>query len=634
LEYSYSLGAISTLVEGTEPRKSNAWLMEVLPPNEGGGLKSLTLLANLILDDIGNRVGISTLFDKKTVEERVKSEGDSFLTISLAKFAKDFERSLDRGFVDHDLFKGFSFKGSLPRFLGGFFDLIFDRGTGVLLSKPSIDSIYSIRQFSGMWSKIERDCTPERIAAAFDDYYESEAAVKLADKNLTPQEIEDFERICRLIYSGLFTDLDRKIYNGEAVPKHGPGSTADNTLGNKKYYWSTWTERLEFLFPAREFLSSSYSLSSEHGLHWLTPGQEPPVKVITVPKTMKTPRLIAKEPVHMQYVQQALLEMIVDGFQRDDILRKFVSFEDQEPNRYLAHEGSVDNTALATLDLSAASDRVSNQLVIRMTSLWPSLQEGLQACRSRSADVNGSVIRLAKYASMGSALCFPVEAMVFLALIFLGIEKKLGHRLTIKDVKSLDGQVRVFGDDMIVPVDCVQEVITTLEGFGLSVNRDKSFWTGKFRESCGKEYYSGYDVSIVKLRSDIPTRPTHVQEIVSLSAFRNQAQNLDLHSTVETLDRWISKLIPYPFVLETSPVVGRVPLDGIYDVTHWDSKLFRPLVRGVKVDARLPIDRLDSGPALLKFFLKRGILPSEEGHLERAGRPSTVRLKAGRYQPY
>jgi len=596
-------------------------------------LKSLTLLAELILNDIGDRVGISTLLDNNTVKKRIDDEGDSFLTITLAKFSKDFERGLDRGFVDHDLFKGFSFKGRLPRFLGGFFDLIFDRGTGVLLSEPSIDSIYSIRQFSGMWSKIERDCTPERIAAAFDDYYESEVAVKLSDAALLPQEIEDFERVARLLYKDLFSELDRKIYSGEVIPKHGPGSTADGTLGNKKYHWSTWTERLEFLFPAREFLASSYSLSFDHALNWLTPGQEPPVKVITVPKTQKTPRLIAKEPVHMQYVQQALLEAIVEGFERDDILSRFISFDDQEPNRYLAHEGSVDGT-LATLDLSAASDRVSNQLVLRMTSLWPSLQEGLQACRSRTADVNGEVIRLAKYASMGSALCFPVEAMVFLTLIFMGLEKKLGHRLTVKDIKFFDGQVRVFGDDMIVPIDYVQEVITTLERFGLSVNRDKSFWAGKFRESCGKEYYRGYDVSIVKLRSDIPTRPTHVQEVVSLSSFRNQAQSLSLFGTVETLDRWISKLIPYPYVLETSPVVGRVPLDGIYDVTHWDKKLHRPLVRGVRVDARLPIDRLDSGPALLKFFLKRGILPSEEGHLERAGRPSTVRLKAGRYLPY
>jgi len=596
-------------------------------------LKSLTLLAELILNDLGDRVGISTLLDNNTVKKRVEEEGDSFLTITMAKFSKDFERSLDRSFVDHDLFKGFSFLGGLPRFFGGFFDLIFDRGTGALLDNPSIEAIYSIRQFSGMWSKIERDCTPYRVAAAFDEYFSSEEAVKIADRTLLPHEYEDFERISRLLYTNLFTHLDRKIYNGDVVPKHGPGSTADGTLGNKKFYWRTWTERLEFLFPAREFLSPSISLSFEHDLEWLTPGQEPPVKVITVPKTMKTPRLIAKEPVHMQYVQQALLESIVEGFQRDDILRKFVSFEDQEPNRYLAHEGSV-SSDLATLDLSAASDLVSNQLVLRMTNLWPSLQEGLQACRSRSADVNGKIVRLAKYASMGSALCFPVEAMVFLTLIFLGIERGLGHRLTIKDLKSFDGQVRVFGDDMIVPIDYVHEVIAILERFGLSVNRDKSFWTGKFRESCGKEYYSGYDVSIVKLRSDIPTRPTHVQEIVSLSSFRNQAQSLSLFGTVETLDRWISKLIPYPKVLETSPVVGRVSLDGIYDVTHWDSRLQRPLVKGVTVEARLPIDRLDSGPALLKFFLKRGILPSEEGHLERAGRPSTVRLKAGRYQPF
>jgi len=64
-------------------------------------LKSLTLLAELILNDLGDRVGISTLLDNNTVKKRVEEEGDSFLTITMAKFSKDFERSLDRSFVDH-----------------------------------------------------------------------------------------------------------------------------------------------------------------------------------------------------------------------------------------------------------------------------------------------------------------------------------------------------------------------------------------------------------------------------------------------------------------------------------------------------------------------------------------------------
>jgi len=596
-------------------------------------LKSLTLLAHMVLDDIGDRVGISTSRDKELVTRRVESEGFSFLTITLANFSKDFERSLDLGFVTHDLFKGFTFTSSLPRFLGGFFELIFDRGTGVLLPEPSIDSIYSIRQFTGMWSKIKSDCTPKRNAAAFAEYFESEIAVKEADAARTSSDYSDYAHVARLLFSDLFSRLDKIIYDGETVPKHGPGSTADDTLGNKKYLWTTWTDRLEYLFPARDFLSPTLSLVNEDALNWHAPGQEEPVKVITVPKTLKTPRIIAKEPVHMQYVQQGLLEVIVENLHRDDILSRFIRFDDQEPNQFLAMEGSLSGD-LATLDLSAASDRVSNQLVIKMTDLWPSLSEGLQACRSRTADVNGKVVRLAKYASMGSALCFPVEAMVFLTIVFLGIQRSQGTRLTKETIKGFDGRVRIYGDDIIIPVEYVQDVVATLTSFGLKVNSSKSFWTGKFRESCGKEYYRGYDVSIVKLRNFLPTQRSHVEEVASLSAFRNQAQSLSLYRTVEHVDKLIKRLIPYPFVLDTSPVIGRVPLDGVYDVTHWDHEKQRPLVKGVAIQSILPRDILDDGPALLKFFLKRGILPSQVGHLERAGRPSSVRLKAGRYQPF
>lgn len=600
-------------------------------------MKSLTLLAHKVLEDLGDRVGIDTQRDQITVTSRLSDEGESFLMISLANFCKDFERSLDQEFVSHDLFLGFSRKGRLPRFLGGFFDLIFDRSSGVLLTEPSIDAIYSIRQFTGMWSKIKADCTPERDQKAFDEYFVSEQAVRSADANRTEADYLQFSRISHLLFGDIFQKLNF-VLSGMTpelipVPKHGPGSTADGTLGNKKYYWRTWTKRLEFLFPAGENLLPSFSYPQDE-IDWLDPGAEPPVKVITVPKNAKTPRIIAKEPVHMQYVQQALLEIIVELTHGDDTLREFIRFDDQEPNQFLAMEGSLSRD-LATLDLSAASDLVSNQLVLAMTSRWDFLSEALQAARSRSADVNGKTIRLAKYASMGSALCFPIEAFVFLTLIFVGIERGLERRLTKKDIRSFFGSVRVFGDDMIVPVDHVHEAVRTLEGFGLSVNAKKSFWSGSFRESCGKEYYRGYDVSIVKLRSFIPSRPTHVEEIVSFSAFRNLAQSHSLLNTVEWADRMIGRLIPYPFVLPTSSVIGRVHIDGATFASHkWSNRYHHPLVKGVKIHAPLPEDNLDGEAALLKFFLKRGNLPSQQGHLERAGRPSTVKLKAGWYRPY
>lgn len=591
-------------------------------------MKSLIILAESVLNDIEDWCGTSTSLDLKTVKRRVKEEGVSFLTITLANFGKDFQKSLDQGFVDRNLFHGFSWTGGLPRFLGGFLDLVFDRNSGRLLFEPSIVAIRAIRQFTLMWAKILLDCSDERIKAAFDEYIETEQSVKEADSRLTSEQLEDFRRIASLVFRDVFSSIDREIYEGNIIPKHGPGTTQDRTIGNRKFLWSTWTDRLEYLFPAREFLSTRFGLANSECINWLEPGQEPPVRVITVPKTLKTPRIIAIEPVHMQYVQQGLLEQFVEKIHEDDISGSFIRFNDQTPNQRAALKGSLDGS-LATLDLSAASDRVSNQLVRTMLEFWPHLFEAVDSTRSRKADVNGNVIRLAKFASMGSALCFPVESMVFITVALYGVEKGLKRRLTRKDLKSLTGSVRTFGDDIIVPVKFVHDVVDALSTFGLKVNVGKSYWTGRFRESCGKDYYAGFDVTPVKLRRGIPTRRQHAEEIVSLSSFRNQAYKLDLYRTADVCDRILESLIPYPAVGENSPVVGRHVDPSSIDVGRMCVNLQRPLVKGVKVDVTIGRDPLDDVPALLKFFLKRGPSPLSSDHLERAGRARSIRIKTG-----
>jgi hypothetical protein len=429
-------------------------------------------------------------------------------------------------------------------------------------------------------------------------------------------------------FGDVFAQVDREIYVGNIVPKHGPGATADKLSGNQKYLQTSWTERLERIFPHGEFLFPSWSHfidSSEVDL--LEPGSEIPVRVITVPKTQKTPRIIAVEPTCMQYTQQGILEKYVEAIERDDILSQLIGFRDQVPNQELAELGSSDGS-LATLDLSEASDRVSNQLVRLMVSDFPHLLEGLDATRSRKADVPGfGVIRLAKYASMGSALCFPIEATVFLIVVLLGIQDELRHRLSKYDISSLIGQVRIYGDDIIIPVDYVQSVVSKLQTFGFVVNADKSFWTGSFRESCGKEYYSGEDVSIVKVREALPTQRKHVREIISTVSLRNQMYYAGNWETVVMLDELLERIIPFPTVLPESPALGRHSFLGYFSEKEC-RYLQKPLVRAFVVNSRIPPSYLDGPGALLKCFLKRGEEPiADRKHLERAGRPEAVNIK-------
>jgi len=594
-------------------------------------LKSLMSLTQEVLKDLSTWCRISTTRDLETITRRVKDEGLSFLTITLPSFASDLQKGLDMGKVDHQLFQGFTFgRGGLPLFLGGFLDLIFDRGSGLLVDDPSVDAIFAIRQICLLHSKVALSCTPKRERKAIRGYIDCEKELKRNDAKLSTSTREDFARVSRLLWADVLSRVDKDIYDGNVVPKHGPGSTADGFRGNAKFKQREWTRRLEEYFPAGEYLFPNwghYDYNDPTSFSLLEPGNERPVKVITVPKTLKTPRIIAMEPTCMQYVQQGIMELLVDSISRSDNMGRVVGFDDQGPNQSMANRGSSDGS-LATLDLSEASDRVSNQLVRLMLQNHPHLARGVDACRSRKADVPGyGVQRLAKFASMGSALTFPIEAMVFTTCIFLGIEWGLRRPLTQRDVKSLRGQVRVYGDDIVVPVDFVHYVVSALETFGFRVNTGKSYWTGKFRESCGKEYYAGHDVSVVRVRQDLPALRTDVTEIVSTVSLRNQMYHRGLWRVAAFLDQWLGRIIPFPTVLPESPVLGRVSYLG-HETQKLHPTLHHPLVKGLVVSSTIPQNEIADSDALMKFFLKRGELPfADRNHFTHSGRPRTVGTK-------
>jgi hypothetical protein len=174
---------------------------EVLPLEREESLKSLNALQQVVLKELGTRCGTSTDRDQNTITARVEREGLSFLTITLPNFCKDFEKSLEQEFVDHDQFPGFARTGGLPRFLGGFLDLVFDRSSSRLLDQPSIDAIRSIRQITLMFGKIKIDCSEERINRAIKAYIKCEQDVRLSDLALSsePNRFEEFSKIGRLL---------------------------------------------------------------------------------------------------------------------------------------------------------------------------------------------------------------------------------------------------------------------------------------------------------------------------------------------------------------------------------------------------------------------------------------------------
>jgi hypothetical protein len=631
-------------------------------------VKSLTSLWSVTASELAVRCRTSAVRDIKTVTDRVEHEGVSFLAISLADFGKATEKWLDQGFVvpsDVPSFRKSRLTG-LPAFLSGFLGRVFDASSGVLFDEPDIEAIIALRQLTLMFSKIALSATgqlaqgsrgvvtPRREKRAMLGFIECEKEIRRTDSTLDPQFLGEFKAMSCLLFGELFDKWAREVHWGRVSPKHGPGAVADHLGSNAKYRLRSWTTRLEQVFPARDNLIPNHHFIDdlERDLNLLEPGSEVPVRVIAVPKTLKSPRVIAIEPAAMQYMQQGLYRSFLDVFREDGFLSHIIGFDDQTPNQRLAMEGSLSGE-LATLDLSEASDRVSYQHVRAMLENTPDLLQAVDSCRSRKADVPGhGIIRLSKYASMGSALCFPMEALVFTTLIFLGIQRESKTPLSrSKLIKLYRERVRVFGDDLIVPKEFVLSVVDELYLFGYKVNIGKSFWTGRFRESCGKEYFDGNDVSIVRVREALPTRRQDARGVISAVSLRNQLYMAGLWKSAAWMDDYLKKIIKiFPNVAPTSPLKGRFSFLG-FQTDKLHPTLHSPLTKGYYVKAKPPRDPLDGVGALHKCLLEVGVsgwfpkrnlrkprLPIDvanidDEHLERSGRPEHVDIKLGWRSP-
>jgi len=205
--------------------------------------------------------------------------------------------------------------------------------------------------------------------------------------------------------------------------------------------------------------------------------------VITVPKNAKIDRIIAIEPDLNLYVQKGFGAVI-----RNRLLKAGVNLNDQTINQCLARVGSCDGS-LATIDLSAASDTVSRAIVEQL--LPPDWLSALEQCRSPKGVLpSGETIIYQKFSSMGNGFTFELESLIFWALASALLDL-MGER---------DRRISVYGDDIIIPTYAVEPFIGLLSFCGFKTNERKSFWDGPFRESCGKHYFRGVDVTPFFLR--------------------------------------------------------------------------------------------------------------------------------------
>lgn len=198
-------------------------------------------------------------------------------------------------------------------------------------------------------------------------------------------------------------------------------------------------------------------------------------KVAFVPKTAVTHRTIAIEPLMNIYAQLGLGTVM-----RRKLRRVGIDLDDQSPNQRAAKLGSMTGS-LATIDLSSASDTVSRELVrLLLPDGWYSC---LDLVRSKIGLYEGEWLRYEKFSSMGNGYTFELETLIFWSLMF-----------AVCTELDIDTSVLVYGDDIVVPVAAYDLAEEVLSWAGFSFNKAKSFHTGPFRESCGKDYFNGIEV--------------------------------------------------------------------------------------------------------------------------------------------
>jgi hypothetical protein len=172
----------------------------------------------------------------------------------------------------------------------------------------------------------------------------------------------------------------------------------------------------------------------------------------------------------------------IDQVMRRKLLKRGIDLSDQSLNQRMARLGSLDDSedGFVTLDLKGASNSVSAKSVRYLFP--PDWYRLLDNTRSPAMNYKNVVKRYEMLCSMGNGFCFPVETIIFAAICHA-----CGCGVAGKDFM-------VYGDDIIVRKKFADMVIRVLKHYGFSLNMDKSFVGGPFRESCGADWFGGLDV--------------------------------------------------------------------------------------------------------------------------------------------
>jgi hypothetical protein len=560
--------------------------------------------------------------------------------------AKHLDRCLDGGSYKLSglpLTKRYSNRVVIPKFLRGLYLRVFEED-GTLKGDCDVEAIVFLRNILYVARKTDLPCSDEAVQKEVRDFFvvDSELPEPEGFWSSERPSLADVDRE----YSGfrnsrLYADrieaqedprkreeLSTFLMNLDLVSKfitstlgafhpqewrfrHGPGAVSERRgRFYNKYCWSNWSDRLENVFPIADCGFHNYNSWADSANESTVGSNEPASRLISVWKTFTKPRLIAAEPSEHQWCQQNIWHYFCDR-SRATWIGGCVLFRDQTRNQELCRRGSRDGS-LATVDLSAASDRVTCHIVGQFFSGNPPLVLALQSTRTRfleqgicrSAETR---LTLRKFSTMGSACTFPVQSLLFFGICLAAVATKRRLKASPTNIRFLAGDVAVFGDDLIIPTDSRELLFDALELLHFKVNASKSYWTGRFRESCGVDAFRGVDVTPAYWRAPYCNNPESLASVVE------QANNFQKKFFVHT-SRYLASTIPkglVPQVSMDSGVCGHRTFarPDPPKLIRWNRDLQRSEARVGTIITSQKRTAITDDSAILQYFTERP-LPS------------------------
>lgn len=478
----------------------------------------------------------SVLMDQKFIKTRSESEGIGFFTKSLPLLGKALDRALAKG-ESLTCVPSFPWdkESNCPLFMGSFFKLIFGPD-GTVLDYPydvvehmrQVEAVRAVRQVAYLLYKLELPYTTAETEQTLTKFVEVDASLPEREQNvaLSFEALRSLDSAQMLLWYAL-----EGLNLQDIVPGHGPGAVATGEKAYEKMNFQRLYRSLDEKYPYGDYFFFNYTHLCDHLelLEGMVEHQSGTAKVVLVPKDSRGPRLISMEPLELQWIQQGQLKALVKHIEKHWLTKGHVNFTCQDINRELARLASFPgNHEIVTLDMKDASDRVSDWLVTR---IFPKhVVDYLHASRSESTLLpNGVSVKLKKFAPMGSAVCFPVEALTFWALA-VGAVRRIRRRGDLQNLPD----VYVYGDDIICDLTDYARFRPVFEELFLEFNETKCCTSRFFRESCGLDAFKQSRVEPIRVKH-LWSKEMSPQQLLSYISYINSLGDRHLRKSREYL---------------------------------------------------------------------------------------------------